>query len=75
MVIGLLRDQVTYMAGFGYLLLYNMILSLPLVAVLWVSANPVMVSKMQEWKKTNISAVTLWAGIAMILIGILILFI
>ncbi|MFA5831818.1 MAG: cytochrome c biogenesis protein CcdA, partial [Candidatus Paceibacterota bacterium] len=38
MVIGLLRDQVTYYAGFGYLLLYNLILIVPLIAVLWVSA-------------------------------------
>src|SRR3989304_3957586 len=41
MVIGLLRDQVTYFAGFGYLLLYNVILSLPLVAVLWISADKI----------------------------------
>src|SRR3990167_3968228 len=30
MVIGLLRDQVTYFTGFGYLILYNLILILPL---------------------------------------------
>ncbi|OHB17846.1 MAG: hypothetical protein A2749_02540 [Parcubacteria group bacterium RIFCSPHIGHO2_01_FULL_45_26] len=75
MVIGLLRDQVTYMGGFGYLLFYNLILSLPLVAVLWVSANETMVNKVQEWKNTNINAVKLWAGLAMILIGALILLI
>src|SRR3989339_2107218 len=53
MVIGLLRDQVTYISGFGYLLLYNLILILPLVAVLFVSADKIMVEKMQEWKTTN----------------------
>ena len=35
MVIGLLRDQVTYLTGFWYLLLYNVILIVPLVLVLW----------------------------------------
>src|SRR3990167_56423 len=48
MVIGLLRDQVTYMAGFGYLLLYNLILIVPLVLVLWFSADKSVVDKMQE---------------------------
>jgi len=75
MVIGLLKDQVTYMAGFGYLLLYNLILIVPLVVVLFVSANKILVDKMQIWKRDNISAVKLWAGIAMIIIGILIFFI
>lgn len=75
MVIGLLRDQVTYFKGFGYLLLYNIILIAPLVAVLWISADKILVEKMQEWKATNMRGVRLWAGFAMIIIGILILFI
>lgn len=74
MVIGLLRDQVTYVSGFGYLLLYNLILILPLVAVLFVAAKREMVDKVQVWKRDNMDGVRLWAGIAMIIIGILILF-
>src|SRR3989338_6674855 len=53
MVIGLLHDQVTYAAGFWYLLLYNIVLIVPLVLVLWVAADKAMVEKMQEWKLTN----------------------
>ena len=75
MIIGLLRDQVTYFTGFSYLVLYNLILALPLVAVLWIAADKLIVDKMQEWKRTNLSAVRLWAGLAMIVIGILIFFI
>src|SRR3989339_2055408 len=75
MVIGLLRDQVTYLAGFGYLLLYNFILSLPLIAVLLLAADKVTVDKVQEWKRTNMKGVKFWAGLAMIIIGILIFFI
>ena len=69
MVIGLLRDQVTYLAGFGYLLLYNLILALPLAVVLWVAADKTIVDKVQEWKRTNINGVRFWAGLAMIIIG------
>lgn len=75
MVIGLLRDQLTYLTGFSYLLLYNAILIIPLVFVLRVSSNSAVVEKMQEWKAANISRVRLWAGIAMIIVGALIFYI
>jgi len=75
MVIGLLRDQMTYVSGFNYLLLYNLILILPLIAVLFISADKLLVDKMQIWKRDNLSAFKLWAGIAMIIIGVLIFFI
>ncbi|HEY4476915.1 MAG TPA: cytochrome c biogenesis protein CcdA [Candidatus Paceibacterota bacterium] len=72
MIIGLLRDQVTYLTGFGYLVLYNLILTLPLLVVLWIAADKAIVDKMQEWKKTNMKGVRFWAGLAMIIIGSLI---
>lgn len=75
MVIGLLRDQVTYFAGFGYLVLYNLILALPLAAVLMVAADKAIVEKAQAWKKTNMQRVRFLAGVTMIIIGSLIFFI
>ena len=75
MVIGLLRDQVTYFTGFGYLLFYNLILILPLAVVLWIAADKTILDKVQDWKRTNMSGVRFWAGLAMIAIGILIFFI
>ena len=74
MVIGLLRDQVTYLSGFGYLFLYNLILIVPLAVVLWITSDRLVVDRMQEWKRTRIQSVRLWAGIAMIILGFLILF-
>ncbi|MBI5140008.1 MAG: hypothetical protein HZA94_00985 [Candidatus Vogelbacteria bacterium] len=75
MVIGLLRDQVTYFSGVLYLLLYNLILIVPLVAVLFVAADKSVLGKIQEWKVQNIGKVKLWAGVIMIIIGFLIFFI
>ena len=75
MVIGLLKDQVTYLSGVGYLALYNILLIIPLIVVLYVAAQKTLVDKMQVWRRDNIGAVKLWAGIAMIIIGILVLFI
>lgn len=73
MIIGLLRDQVTYFSGFSYLLLYNLILISPLVAVLFISSRKELIEKVEVWKRDNIRGLKLWAGIAMIIIGILIL--
>ena len=75
MVIGLLRDQTTYLSGFSYLLLYNLILIIPLVVVLFVSADKLLVDKMQIWKRDNMRGLKLWTGAIMIIIGVLILFI
>ena len=75
MVIGLLRDRLTYLQGFGYLFLYNIILIVPLLVVLWVSADKMIVDKMQKWKIEKTSNLKLWAGLLMIVVGILIVFI
>ncbi|MEK7621628.1 MAG: cytochrome c biogenesis protein CcdA [Patescibacteria group bacterium] len=75
MVIGLLHDQATYFTGFSYLLLYNVILIIPLVVVLWLAADKLLLDKVQEWKRVNLGGVQLWAGMAMIIIGVLIFFI
>jgi len=74
MVIGLLRDQVTYFRGFGYLLLYNLILIVPLAAVLWFSADKLILTKVQDWKRSNLNQVRLWSGLAMVALGILIFY-
>jgi len=75
MVIGLLRDQVTYAAGFWYLVLYNALLIVPLALVLWFSADKVVVDRMQEWKRDHLAQVRLIAGVLMVLLGALILFV
>src|SRR3990167_729262 len=75
MVIGLVHDSATYIEGVGYLVLYNAILILPLAAVLYLAARREVVERMQEWRRTNLSAVRLWSGIAMVLLGIIVLYV
>ena len=75
MVIGLLRDQVTYATGFWYLLFYNLVLIVPLVLVLFVASDKTTVGKMQEWKRDHLPRVRLVAGVAMVALGALILII
>lgn len=72
MVIGLLHDTATYFAGFGYLALYNAVLIAPLAVVLWVAADKTIVDTVEEWRKRKTRRLRLWAGIAMVLLGLLI---
>ena len=75
MVIGLLHDQVTYLKGFGYLFFYNIILTLPLAAVLFIAADKILVEKTQQWQQKERSFIQIGGGIAMVALGILIYFI
>ncbi|MEK7118474.1 MAG: cytochrome c biogenesis protein CcdA [Patescibacteria group bacterium] len=75
MIIGLLHDQATYISGFGYLLFYNTILIAPLVVTLFFASHPLFLDKMKEWRATRMKNVHLVAGIAMTILGALILFI
>lgn len=74
MVVGLLHDQGTYLAGVGYLLLYNLIFILPLVIILLIASDKVLVEKVQDWKKSETKNMRLWGGIAMVILGLLIFF-
>ncbi len=70
MVLGLLHDQGTYLAGLGYLLLYNLIFILPLVVLLLIASDGTLLAKVQEWKKAETGKMRLWSGIAMVLLGL-----
>lgn len=75
MVIGMLHDARTYWQGAGYLILYNLIFVLPLVLILLTASSPKLVEKVKAVHKDNKKAMKIGAGIAMILLAILILFI
>lgn len=72
MVLGLLHDQSSYLAGVGYLLLYNLIFILPLLVILFIAGNEALVEKVDMWKKSETKNMRLWGGIAMIILGIII---
>ena len=74
LVLGLLHDQGTYIKGLGYLLLYNIIFVSPLVLVLLMASDNLLLSKVQRWRKSNLSRMRLFSGIAMVILGFIILF-
>lgn len=74
MVVGLLHDQATYLKGLGYLLFYNLIFILPLVLILLATSDRKLLEKVQIWQKEKKGLMRFGSGIAMILLGALILF-
>ncbi len=74
-VLGLLTLQSTLAEGIFYLLLYNLMLIMPLVAVLLASSNRVVVDKMVAWQSRNKERVKLLMGSFMVAMGFVILLI
>ncbi len=74
-VIGLLSLQSTLAQGILYLLLYNLMLIVPLVAVLLASSNRIVVDKMVAWQSRNKTSVKLLMGSFMVAMGFVILLI
>ncbi|MCZ7381285.1 MAG: hypothetical protein O8C64_06910 [Candidatus Methanoperedens sp.] len=74
-VIGLLSLQSTLAQGILYLLLYNLMLIVPLVAVLLASSNRKVVDKMVAWQSRNKTHVRLLMGSFMVGMGFVMLLI
>lgn len=72
-VIGLLATEPAL--GTAYLLLYNLLFIVPLVAVLLIATNKAVVERIEKAEKKNAGLVGLVSGIAMIVLGFFILFI
>jgi cytochrome c biogenesis protein CcdA len=72
MAVGLLHDQATAWEGAGYLLLYNAIFVAPLVLILLVASDKRLVEQAQVWHRDHKSAMRLWGGAAMVVLGLLI---
>lgn len=72
-VTSLLASKTTYVTGFLYLMLYNIMFVMPLLIILALSTNPVTLNKFSEWQQKNKRNQRLIMGLFMILLGIAIL--
>ncbi len=71
-ILSLLLIKATYLQGFGYLILYNIMFILPLILILIFASSKRVVEKMEKWEGMEKKYVKLIAGIVMIIIAILI---
>ena len=74
MILGLLHDSATYLSGFGYLLFYNALFVSPLILILLVASHKELLEKVDAWRKTETKKAKLGVGVAMLVLGIIILF-
>ena len=73
LVLGLLHDSATYLRGFGYLMLYNLIFVLPLGIILFAASNKVVLAKVEAWKRMEMRHLRFSSGILMVALGAVIL--
>lgn len=71
--IGLLHDQATAVSGAVYLFLYNLVFILPLALILLLAGHRRIIAGLETWRVKNIRSLKLWSGLAMVLLGLIIL--
>ena len=69
-ILGLLASQTSYWEGVAYLVLYNVMFVLPLVAVLVLALDPVLGGKLREWERSSSRTVRAVTGGAMAALGL-----
>ncbi len=73
MILGLLHDESTFYQGLGYLIWYNLIFVSPLIIALFVAGDERIIVRMKEWRHSAGKSARIYAGIAMILLGTILL--
>ncbi len=69
-ILGLLASQTSYWEGVAYLVLYNVMFVLPLVAVLVLSLDPVLGGKIRAWERSSSRTVRGVTGGVMAALGL-----
>ncbi len=70
--LGLLSQKATFIQGFFYLLLYNLMFVMPLIVIYTVTANQKVAMKMTDWQEREKNHLKLIMGIIMLVLGFII---
>ena len=73
-IITLINAKTTLAWGLGYLTLYNVMFVLPLIGILLAAGNRVTAKAWARWEREHALRIRLWYGIAMVALGIIMLF-
>jgi len=74
-VISLLSSKTSFVTGFGYLLLYNLMFILPLIAIFVAATNKITTEKFINLQEKHGRKLHLFLALAMIILGVVILFV
>jgi len=72
-IVGLLAVKGTFMQGFGYLLIYNVMFVVPLIILLALAGNKYTLGRVAQWQSEADKGLKFWSGVTMIALGIIIL--
>ncbi len=72
-VLGLLATQTTAAAGFGYLVLYNLLFILPLVLILAFASSRPVLNRLGRWQLHHRAGLKLGLGLVAVLLGVALL--
>lgn len=73
-ILGLLHDQATFWSGFGYLVFYNFVFVLPLIAILLGATNRKVLDKVEGIKKNNMRKFSVISNVVLIILAVVIFF-
>lgn len=72
-IIGLLVSKTTAAAGFGYLILYNVMFVMPLILILLAMSNKRTLEIFQKWEQSKVPLIKLFGAFIMIALGVIML--
>jgi cytochrome c biogenesis protein CcdA len=73
-IITLLNAKTTLAWGVSYLALYNVLFVLPLIVILLAAGNRAVAKQWARWERENSRRIRLWYGLAMVALGVVMLF-
>lgn len=71
--LGLLSDKTTFLQGFFYLLVYNLMFVMPLILIYAVTANQKVAMKLMDWQEREKNHMKLAMGIIMTILGVILI--
>lgn len=72
LVLGLLHDEGSFMTGFWYLVLYNLIFVLPLLIAIFISTDRPILEKLDKLRRMETKKSRIWISLIVIGLGLLV---
>jgi len=72
LVLGLLHDEASFMTGFAYLVLYNLIFVLPLIIALFIATDKPILEKLDSLRRMETKKSRVWLSVFVIGLGLLV---
>ncbi len=72
LVLGLLHDDASFVKGFVYLVLYNLIFVLPLLIAIFISTDKPILEKLDKLRRMETKKARVWVALILIVLGLLV---